>query len=232
MIDKIEEAIVSVLRENIEGVPKENIGMRKPDLSIAVNLPAISIVNVEFKIEEIGIGRSFATKNNEVEERFSGDGKRVNYTLSRKPLKPTLIVEHPPGERRLENADYFVDYENGSITFQVPPEEGSNNILVRYLIPAEIKSVKLIMKYHINVWDGDELRANKITFSIIEALLKREEDLNLRGVMIKPTGGFSIPADKTPKGVYGRTIECLLETYMQVETPLPRIEKIEIKQKR
>lgn len=88
------------------------------------------------------------------------------------------------------------------------------------------------MKYHINVWDRDELRANKITFSIIETLLKREEDLNLMGVMIKPTGGFSIPADKTPKGVYGRTVKCLLETYMQVETPLPRIEKIEIEQKR
>ncbi|MEM2027638.1 MAG: hypothetical protein QXT30_07790, partial [Candidatus Bathyarchaeia archaeon] len=175
-------------------------------------------------------GRSFTTKNNEVEERFSGDGKRVKYVLSRKPLKPTLVVEHPPGERKLENADYFVNYESGSITFQVPPEEGSNNILVRYLVPAEIKSVKLIMKYHINVWDKDELRVNKITFNIIETLLKREEELNLKSIAIRPTKGFNIPADEMPKGVYGKTIECLLETYLQVEIPFPRIEKVRIEQ--
>jgi len=228
MLNGIEEAIVNILRESIERVPKENIGTRRPDLNIAGNLPAISITAVEFKIEEVGIGRSFTTKSNEVEERFSGDGERISYILSMKPLKSTLVVEYPPGERRLENVDYYADYESSSVIFKAPPEKGLDNILVRYLTPAEVKSVKLTMKYHVNVWSIDELQVNRITFNIIEALLKREEELTLRGIMIKPTGGFSIPADKMPRGVYGKTIECLLETYLQVETPLPRIERVEI----
>jgi hypothetical protein len=228
MLSEIENVIINILQESLEDIPKKNIGTRKPDLTIEENLPAISIANIDFRIEEIGIGRSIATKNNEIEEYFSGDGKKINYNLSRKPLKPTLTVEYPPGERRLENKDYVVNYENGSVTFQLPPEEGSNNVLIKYLVPTEIKSVKINMKYHINVWSKDESQKDKIIFDIIKTLLKREDELNLKGIMIKPIGGFNIPANEMPKGVYGKTIECLLETYLQVETPLPRIEKIEI----
>lgn len=228
MLNEIEHEIVSILQETVEEIPRRNIGVIKPDLSIANNLPAISISNIEFKIEEVGIGRALTTKNNEVEEYFSGDGESVNYVLDGKPLKSTLIVEQPPGERRLENIDYHVDYESGSVIFKSPPEKGSRNILVKYLSPAEIKSVKLIVKYHINIWSMNETQVNRVAINIIKALLKKEEELSLKGIIIKPSGGFSIPADKMPQGVYGKTIECLLETYLQIETPVPRIEKVEM----
>ncbi|MBS7634390.1 hypothetical protein KEJ34_02685 [Candidatus Bathyarchaeota archaeon] len=228
MLSGIEDAIINILQESVEDVPKNNIGMRKPDLNIEENLPAISVANIDFKVEEVGIGRSFTAKNNEVREYFSGDGEKVNFVLTKKPLKPTLIVEYPPGERRLENTDYIIDYGSGSVNFQSPPEKGSNNVLIRYLAPAEIKSVKLIMKYHIYVWSKDESQRDKITFDIIKTLLRGEEEFDLKGIIIKPTGGFNIPANEVPKEVYGKTIECSVETYLQVETLLPRIEKIEM----
>ncbi|MBS7654099.1 hypothetical protein KEJ43_03390 [Candidatus Bathyarchaeota archaeon] len=207
------------------------MGTKKPDLNVKENLPAISIANIDFKVEEVGIGRSFTAKNNEVKEYFSGDGEKVNFILAKKPLKPTLIVEYPPGERRMENTDYIIDYEGGSVNFRSPPEKGSNNVLIRYLAPAEIKSVKLIMKYHIDVWSKDESQRDKITFDIIRTLLRGEEEFDLKGIIIKPIGGFNIPANEVPKEVYGKTIECLVETYLQVETLLPRIEKIEMSRK-
>lgn len=232
MLNEIENDLIAVLQKNVEDVPKENISARKPDLNIEENLPAIYVRNINFKIEEVGIGRVASTKSNEVEERFSGDGEKVNYALSKKPLKPILLVEHPIGRRRNENVDYVVDYKIGLITFKSPPEEGSNNILVKYLVPVETKSVKLNMKYHISVWSRNEAQVNRILFSIIKTFLKEGGELNFKGTLIKPVRGFSIPAEDLPEGVYGKTIECLLETYLQVEIQLPRIEKIEIDKKR
>lgn len=232
MFDEIENDLIAILQKNVGEVPKENISAKMSDLNIEKNLPAIYIRNIDFKIEEVGIGRVASTKSNEVKEYFNGDGEKVNYILSKKPLKPILLVEHPLGRRRTENVDYVVDYKTGLIIFKFPPEEGSNNILVKYLVPVETKSVKLNMKYYISVWSRDEAQVNRILFSIIKTFLKEGERLISKGILIKPVRGFSIPAEDLPEGVYGKTIECLLETYLQVEIQLSRIEKIEIGGKR
>ncbi|MCX8170448.1 MAG: hypothetical protein N3E47_00535 [Candidatus Bathyarchaeota archaeon] len=71
----------------------------------------------------------------------------------------------------------------------------------------------------ISVWGISETQVNKITFDIIKMLPRKEEADLIKGMITKPTRGFSIPADETPKGVYGKIVECLLEIYLRVEIP-------------
>jgi len=232
MFSKIEDAIITALRENLGAVLKENISTKKPDFGVKGNLPAVSIGNVDFKIDEVGIGRSVDTTDKETHESFSGDGERKSFTLSTKPLRPILSVEHPAGIRRKENVDYVVDYGNGMITFQSPPEEGSENVMIKYLLPLETRGVKFNLRYHITVWSRDEVQRGKLTVDVIKTLLKEEEAFNSKGIFIKPLKGFNCSLDEAPEGIYGKTVECLAEAYLQVEIPLPRIEKIEIKGER
>lgn len=232
MFSEIENALINTLQESLEAVPKENISTKRPDLSVSKNLPAISIVNVDFDIGEVGVGRSVNTADKENGEFFSGNGQNDSFTLSKKPLRPILSVEHPPGRRREENVDYTVDYEKGVITFRSPPEKGSDNVMIKYLIPLETKGIKVNLRYQISVWSKDEVQRDKIAVDVIKTLLREEEAFDSRGFSIKPLKGFNPPLDEAPKGVYGKTIECLAEAYLQVEIPLPRIEKIEIKEKK
>jgi len=232
MFSEIENVIINKLRENLEAVRKENITAKKPDFSVKRNLPAISIVNVKFKFDEVGIGRGVNATDKETQELFSGDGKKKSFSLSRKPLRPILSVEHPLGTRRKENVDYIVDYETGTITIRSPPKKGSDNVLIKYLMPLETRGLKIKAKYQISVWSEDEVQRDKITLDVIKTLLKEEAAFNGMGISIKPLRGFNSSLDEAPKGIYGKTIEYVVEAYLQVEISLPRIEKIEIKEKK
>lgn len=227
MFKKIETAIIKVLQENLKTVPKDNIGVKKSKLG--ENLPAISLTNHDFEVKDVGVGRSIGGEGRELQDTFSGDGKTKEFTLKEKPLRPTIAVEHPPG-RRLTEAEYSVDYEKGVVTFHSPPEKSKENISVKYLKPAEIKGLRLNLRYHLNVWAGDEAQRDAITLEVIETLLREEDTLNRQGISIKPSKGFNTPPNKDlPREIHGKTIEYLIEADLQVEIPLPRMEKIELK---
>ena len=227
MFNKIETAIIRVLQENLTDVPNANIGTKRPESD--KNLPAISLTNIDFAVDEVGIGRFIGEEDIEQQETFSGDGKKRGFTLTEKPLGQVIVVEHPPGKRLKENEDFTVDYETGMINVHAIPEKGENNIVIRYTEPARIKGLKFNLRYHFNVWATDEVQRDSITVRVVEILLREEESLNQQEIFIKPIKGFNISDGEVPNGVYGKTIEYAVETELLVRTPVPRIEKVEVK---
>ena len=228
MFSRIETTIIKVLQDNLKSVPKDNIRTKKPDLKTEKNLPAISVSNVDFDIEEVGIGGSIGPSE-EQQDTFSGDGKRREFNLTKKPLRPVAKVEHPLGKVKREINGYTVDYEKGIVTFRSPPEKGMNNILIRYLQPAEVKGLKFDLKYHLGIWARDEERRDTITVDVIKALLKEEGSLGRQGILVKPIKGLNVPAgEEVPEGVYGKTLEYRVEAELHLKIPLPRIERIEV----
>ena len=231
MFTEIESIIIDVLQRNLGSVPKQNISAKKPDLGEKKSLPAISVENIDFEADEVGVGRSVDTVDKQREEFFDGDGKKKSFKLGEKPVRPVLSVEHPVGTRRRREIDYTVDYEKDIVYFRSPPAKGERNIAIRYQMPLETKGVKFKLRYHIDVWSEDEAEENRITVEVIKALLREEETFNRKGVLIKPVRGFSRSQGKAPAKVSGKTLEYLFEAYLHVEVPVPRIERIEIGEK-
>jgi len=228
MFNKIENAIIKILQENLKVVPKDNIGMKKTDFQADKNLPAISLTNIDFDIEEVGIGRFIGAEDIEHQETFSGDGNKRGFTLAEKTIGQVIAVEHPPGRRLKESDDFMVDYESGMINLHSTPQKGENNIVVRYIETSRINGLKFNLRYHLNVWAADEVQRDSITIEVVEILLREEESLNQQEIFIKPIKGFNISDGEVPKGVYGKTIEYIVKTELQVKIPIPRIEKIEV----
>lgn len=227
MFNKIEAAIIEVLRENLEKVPKGNIISERP--GSGAKLPLVHVTNVSFEVKDSGFGQSVEAKDTLLEDVFSGDGAQREFVLTEKPLRPLISVEHPPKRRRNES-DYAVDYRKGVIAFRIPPAEGEDNVLVRYSKPIEVKGLKLELNYNINVWAGDEALRDEVTVGVMEALLRGESKLNESGVYLRPTRGFNMDsAEEGPKGGFGKTIECTVEAEMRVEIPYPRMEEIDLK---
>lgn len=230
MFNKVRDLIVNVLREKLDLVPKNNIGVSRADLEEGLNLPAISVDDVSFKVEEPGIGRALSSVEGEVVDVFSGDGRKVSFSLSRKPLRPTVIVEHPPGRRLRENVDFRVDYTSGVIIFNSSPKIGDENVIVKYRAPVEVRGLKFKIKYYIGVWSSNERTCNDIAINVIELLLREEKQFTGNGVFLRPHGGFNVyGCDSLPKGVCGKILEYDVEAQLKIKVPVPRIEKIEIK---
>jgi hypothetical protein len=225
MFNKIETAIINALRDNLKSVPKDNIGIKEPKPK---NLPSITLTNENFEIIEVGIGRSIGGEGRETQETFSGDGKKTEFNLTEKPVKPFIGVEYPAG-KRLDERNYKVDFEKNLITFQTPPAKGKDNVLVKYNKPLEVKTLKFNLRYHLDVWAENEAQRDEIAIEVIETLLRNEELLSQQGIGISPIKGFNIPTDDDNGKMYGKTLEYLVETDLQVPTAVPRIEKIEIK---
>ena len=231
MFSEIENTMIDVLRKNLEAVPKENISARKPDFREKRSLPAIFIENVDFQADEVGVGRSVDTVDKQREEFFSGDGKKRSFRISEKPLRPVLSAEHPVGTRLRREVDYTVDYKEGVINLRFPPAKGEKNVAVRYLLPLETKGVRFKLRYHVNVCSEDEAERDRITVEVIKALLREEEAFSRKGLVIKPLRGFNTPQNEATENFSGKTLEYLLEAYLQVEVPLPRIEGVKIAEK-
>lgn len=230
MFSEIENLIIKVLRDNLDLVPRNNIGFKWVNFKRDLRLPAVSIENVDFKVEEPGIGRALNSVEKEIVEIFSGDGQETRFSLSKKPLKPTVKVEHPPGRKLREIVDYSIDYAEGVVIFNSPPILGDGNIVVRYHTPVEIRGLKFKIKYHISVWADDESLRDAIAVKVIELLLREERRFTVQEIFLKPIGGFNVNSNELlPKSVYGKVLEYQVEAQLQVEVPVPRIERIEIR---
>lgn len=224
MFSKVEEAIISTLKNNVKTVPKENIGVKRIKLD---SLPAISLSNVDFEAKEVGLGRTVGGV--EQQETFSGDARTTSFPLKLKPLKPIISIEYPLGSK-LKEDNYTVDYEKGILTFPSPPKKAKENIMVKYLKPTEMKGLRFNLRYNLNVWAKDETQRDSITIEVMETLLREEDPFNKEDITIKPIKGYNTPPnEEVPRGIQGKTLEYLVESGLQVEVPTPRMEKIEIK---
>jgi len=226
LFEKIESAIIEVLKEQLESVPKGNIEAKKTKLG--EKLPAISIVNVSFDVKDVGVGNSIGGENVHAQEKFSGDGERKEFILSEKPVRPLVMVEHASGSR-FNEADYTVDYGRGAVIFRTPPKKGEDNISVKYLKPFEVKGLRLNLTYHICVWAGDEAQRDEIAVEVLEAILREETSLDQQGVDLKLVKGFNTSMDDGSGNVFGKTLEYMIEADLLVEVPYPRMEQIEVK---
>jgi len=231
MLNDVEDAVIKVLRENLEGIPKENINVKRPDFK-KDSLPSISFENVEFKTEDLGMGASSGEKKEGAHDKFSGDNKTEKFNLSKIPLKPLEIVEHPLGTERREVDDYTVDYEKAIIKFRIPPVRGKDNISVKYFVDksvGETKGFKFNLKYNLCIWAKDEGERDRITMDVLKTLLMVTDELNDQGIVLRTLGGANIGDEKIPEGVFGKNIECDIESEVYVEVPYERIRKIEVK---
>ena len=226
MFDKIESAIMEVLKEQIKTVPKGNLDTKKT--GPGAKLPSISIVNVSFDVVDVGVGNSIDGENVSAQEKFSGDGEMTEFTLSEKPVRPLVTVEHPIGSR-LNEADYTVDYSMGSVTFRRPPKEGEENISVRYLKPFEVKGLRLNLTYHLCVWAKDEAQRDEIAVEVLETILREETSLDQQGVSLKLVKGFNTSTGDGSENVFGKTLEYTIEADLRVEVPYSRMERIDVK---
>ena len=225
MFNKIESAIIEVLKEQLKSVPKGNIDTKKT--KIGEKLPAISIVNVAFDVKDVGVGSSIGGENVRAQEKFSGDGERKEFILSEKPVRPLVMVEHPPGSR-FNKADYTVDYSKGAVSFRTPPKKGEDNISVKYLKPFEVKGLRLNLIYHIYVWASDEAQRDEIAVEVLEAILREETSLDQQGVYLKLVKGFNTSMDDGGGNVFGKTLEYMIEADLLVEVPYTRMERIDV----
>lgn len=228
MIEEVESEVIKILRENLKGI--KNIDTIKPDLK-KDSLPAISFENIEFKTEDLGIGFSSSDKKEGQHDKFSGDSKTKEFKLTKKPLKPVEIVECPLGTRKKEVDDYTVDYEKGVINFRIPPEK-SSDISIKYFInksAAETKGLKLNLKYNLNIWASNEQERDMIAMNVLKTFIIFTDVLSSKGIILRTIGGKNIEDDKM-KGVFGKSIECNIETEIYVEIPYDIIRKIEIKE--
>jgi hypothetical protein len=228
MINEVEEAVLEVLRKGLsEFVPSKNIVIGEFDKKEG---KWISLINTGFTVDELGMGSSGGVKKEEVVEKFDADGKKKEFKLAQKPLHPLISVESPAKTVKKEPDDYTVNYAGGMIFFRIPPEKGEGNVQVKYQIAraaAEIHNFKFILNYALNIWADDQLERKRITLEAIKVLYRERAELSNRGVEeIKLIKGYSAASPQDSKKA--NVIEYQVETTIQVEMPMPPIEKIEI----
>lgn len=235
LIQKITETIESTLKDQVKTVPKNNISSQERATKKTKNLPNILIQSPEFKVDETSVSGSEPEGKETVEEKFNGDGKTVEFKLSQKALRPLLAVEYPAGEVQKEPEDYKTDYSEGRVTFRTPPSKGKNNIVIRFnnlKSSSEIRSLRLSLKYLVEVNAEDEAKRDDISLDALRALVIAREALENQGVAFKILGGQTTNLNHKngdPQDSASRLIECLAETKFLVEIPASAMEKIVIK---
>jgi len=225
MLTEIEERLVQILQEHVEGVPKENIILEmKP-----AKLPAVAISNLGFKLEKSGLSETLDESRVELEEMFVADGVQTTYKLKQKPLKEGLRVECPPGAPLAENVDYVVNVDEGSISFPKPPPKARKRILIKYSSQQAlaVKGLKIRAKYCIEAWGADRTETDSIAERVVKALLAVDDQLALEGIDVRPLRGRTIVEQGGEKARRVRLVY-LFERELRVEKPIPTIEKIEI----
>lgn len=191
---------------------------------------SISLINTGFTVEEQGIGGSGGAKKEEILEKFDSDGKKKDFHLSRKPLKPLISVESTIGTLKKEPDDYTIDYERGIISFRVPPEKGKESVQIQYNIAravAETRNIKFIITYLIYVIGENLQNRDHIMLETIKMFYREKLALAKKGVEeIKLIKGYTqkVEDQNTDSGV----MEYRVETTIKIEMPLPPIEMVEI----
>lgn len=191
--------IARVLKEGIPGINKSSIVLDRPNfIKSAKALPLIAIYDSYFKFEEVGFSAGFGETREQVIEEFSGDGKTTLFKFRELPLRPLVKVESPRNYFRKEGDDFNVDYAKGTLTFRFPPAKGKNNTLITYSIAksaAQIKGLRLEIECNVDVWAKNAADCDMIAIDAMKALLVSTEELESKGINLRPSKGFSIVED-------------------------------------
>jgi len=232
LFDEISEELVKALQANLKYFPAEAI-RRSPPSSKLDKFPTISIQSADFVLEEAGLGGGESIEKDVAEERFSGDGKNKEFKLAAKPERPLLRVESPLKAPKSEPEDYEVDYSSGTVRFLAAPEAGKDNVIVKYYSASSagaLKSVRLNVNYHIDVWATDEVQRDHLTIEVIKALMVSQEGFSSRGIRVKPLQGLNIEPDSQLAGTSAKRLVCEVEAELKVRMPVARIEKIALRE--
>ena len=225
MFSEIESKIIEVLQKHIISIPKNQIGTDYPKGSNKP--PSISVNNISFEVSEVGMGRSLPSQDIQIHDMFSGNGDQIEFQLSDKPVRSQIRVEYPI-RTRLPSNQYIIDYQLNRIIFHNPPESGEDNISVRYSKPVVSKGLVLTIQYNINIWAITKTERDKISEECIKAILLEESNLNQYEFSIKITRGYNNELEI--EGQYCKTIELSVESNIQVESPQPVMEKIDVRE--
>lgn len=228
MIQRITETITETLREQLKTVPKTSITTREK--SEKVKTPGVIVSNPEFAVAESSLSGSEPERKETREEKFSGDGRTLEFTPSQKAARP-VTVEYPIGEMRREPDDYSVDYTQNKVRFRTAPDKGRANIIIRYTgakSSAELRSLQLSLKYLIEVSGEDGAQRDEVTLEVLRALVIAKELLEREGVIFRVQGGRNEDYDHESRGGTSslKRIECFAETKLTVEMPTGVMEKI------
>ncbi len=229
---EITETLTQTLKEQLKTVPKASITSEEKEAK--AKAPSIAVLNPEFTVEESSLSGSEPERKETHEEKFNGDGRISEFTLSQQPLRP-VSVEHPLGETRRDPDDYTVDYLHSKVNFRIPPEKGKGNVVIRYTgakSSAELRSLRLNLKYLIEINGEDESQRDEITLDVLRSLVIAKELLEHQGVTFRILGGRNDDQDHGTAGKSAnlKTIECLAQTKLTIEMPTGVMEKILIKQ--
>jgi hypothetical protein len=225
MIEEVDNTILELLRKTLaELVRPEDIttGEFEPKRTTA-----ISIINSDFSVEELGIGGSGSIKKEKIVDDFKSDGKTKDFSLSQKPLQ-SVIVENPIGTEKNETDDYTIDYENGTVSFRSASEKGG--VRITYFAArdvAEIRNLQFVLTYSLMINAKDPQDRNKITMETIKALYREKPEMVKKGIsQIRLIKGYLKKISDDPITV--SVLEYQLETTVEIEMPMPAIEYIEI----
>ena len=226
MFSRVEERVITVLQEGMDGVPKNSISTKIKDLK---KTPAVHVTNVSFRLGDSGLGRPIVGEENLQRDVFSGDGKKTEFKLSEKPVRPIISVESPLGKKNDESM-FTIGYREATITFNKPPATGENNIAVRYIKPFETIGLHLNLTYNINVYGKDEEERDTLTVKVLESVLKGENKLNGESISLKLMTGYNIATSpENLKDAYGKTIEFTLDTPLIILIESGIMEEIDVR---
>lgn len=259
-------AEIAKILQGVSGIDKSSIILDKPNPlgKSAKELPIIGVYDSGFRFEEVGFGAGFGETREERIEEFSGDGKTTIFKFHETPLRPLIKVESPKNNIRKEGDDFSVDYSKGTLTFRSTPTKGKNNIVVTYTIAksaAQIKGLRLEIECNVDLWAKNAVECDGIALDAMKALLVSTEDLENKGINLRPVRGFSIVEDsgnldgkdeimrpnktetasksraeaketRHAREAYGKRLVYVAETNVKAEIKIPRIEKIHIKGER
>ena len=196
------DEIVDLIRKDMDTVKKENIltGFpRYPNISDVLSsdssLPSIFIFDEGFKFEPGIFGVSFGETREETSQEFSGDGKILEFTLNRLPIRPIISVEAPLGNKLLEYEDFTVNYKSGLLKFRKSPPKGKNNLTVRYLAVGSVgesRGIRLSVKCLIDCFARNIYECDKLVLGVIRTILLSNEVLSHKGYSVKPITSFRI----------------------------------------
>ena len=225
MFSRVEEQVIKVLQEGMDGVPKNSISTKIKDLK---KTPAVQVTNVSFRLGDSGLGRPIVGEENLQRDVFSGDSKKTEFKLSEKPVRPIISVESPLGNKINDNM-FSIGYREATIIFNEPPTSGENNIAIRYIKPFETIGLHLNLTYNINVYGKDEEERDALAVKVLESVLKGESKLNGESISLKLVTGYNIDViPENLKDAYGKTIEYTLDSPLIVLIESGIMEEIDI----
>jgi hypothetical protein len=240
LFDSIEGAITGLLQEGKVAIPKENLTVGKLTSTAGKksDLPALAIYDIDVSFLEQTLGSNVKEERQESVEVFAADGQETSFVLSTKPLRPIIRVESPQGSLKYENRDFKINYEKGEIRFNTPPEKSGKRSVVVTFFPLRdvslISALRVNAKYNLDVWGANRDECNSLTIDVVKALLLGRDKLASQGIVMKPISASEIKSedgDSSASRAFGRRLLCEIETDLYVPTPVPAIEKIELREK-